>query len=267
MDYSMEELMPVVAWLSEKYTNRESSSISYERANQLMEAVLYSINECCKENDGKQVLEGRRLSAKEAYTRGTELVIEKTKAAGQHYNKIAANFKAYGNRAYRETFLDGIPGFFRIYDVKFNPQDTILTLDYPTLIYLALDSTHKKKCGIDAISDYISYIGLEQDFLQKMPEEFVCQTLREYHPDYEGLFINLAGTVMRRLLQRMIEVSGRQEQFYALSKEELILKLNEFLAALIEKEYGGNQALQQYLSVDLADFAVSILTFGKMQKG
>ena len=38
-DYGMEELIPVVAELTEKFTSAESSSVSYERARHLMEAV------------------------------------------------------------------------------------------------------------------------------------------------------------------------------------------------------------------------------------
>ena len=39
IDYGMEELIPVVAELTEKFTSAESSSVSYERARHLMEAV------------------------------------------------------------------------------------------------------------------------------------------------------------------------------------------------------------------------------------
>ena len=39
MSFSMEELLPIVAWLTEKYTSKESTSISYERARQFMEAA------------------------------------------------------------------------------------------------------------------------------------------------------------------------------------------------------------------------------------
>ena len=30
MNFRMEELLPIVTWLSEKYTSKESTSISYE---------------------------------------------------------------------------------------------------------------------------------------------------------------------------------------------------------------------------------------------
>ena len=43
--YEMEELLPVVAALGEKYTGYEHSSVTYEKAQMLMEAVLYCIGE------------------------------------------------------------------------------------------------------------------------------------------------------------------------------------------------------------------------------
>ena len=45
MDYEMEELVPIVGKLAEKYTANESTSITYEKAEQLMGAILYCIHE------------------------------------------------------------------------------------------------------------------------------------------------------------------------------------------------------------------------------
>ena len=38
--YEMEELVPIVAKLAEQYTGHESTSVTYEKANQLMTACL-----------------------------------------------------------------------------------------------------------------------------------------------------------------------------------------------------------------------------------
>ena len=43
MDYTMEELLPVVGKLMEKYTSLSSTSVTYETAQQLMGAVLYCL--------------------------------------------------------------------------------------------------------------------------------------------------------------------------------------------------------------------------------
>ena len=45
MHYEMEELVPIVGRLAQKYTANESTSVTYEKAEQLMEAVLYCIHE------------------------------------------------------------------------------------------------------------------------------------------------------------------------------------------------------------------------------
>ncbi len=63
--YDMNDLVPVVAMLTKKYTGIDSSSVTYEKANQLMEAVVYCINEV--QNGGEGILAGRQQSAMQAY--------------------------------------------------------------------------------------------------------------------------------------------------------------------------------------------------------
>ena len=71
MEYELEELFPVVAELARKYTSGESTSITYERANHLMEAVLYCIHQCGSEY---ALAGGKRLTAQHAYQLGFQKV-------------------------------------------------------------------------------------------------------------------------------------------------------------------------------------------------
>ena len=48
MEYEMEELITIVGRLAEKYNAHESTSMTYEKAEQLMEAILYCIHETIK---------------------------------------------------------------------------------------------------------------------------------------------------------------------------------------------------------------------------
>ena len=68
MNFSAEELLPVVGKLAEKYTGWESTSITYEKAEQLMEAVLY----CIREMDGQKegLVSQEKMSAELAYEQG-----------------------------------------------------------------------------------------------------------------------------------------------------------------------------------------------------
>ena len=69
--YEMDELMPVVAELTRKYTSGEISSVTYETARHLMEAVLYCIGEL---ESGSLPVGGKALSAGQAYRLGCERV-------------------------------------------------------------------------------------------------------------------------------------------------------------------------------------------------
>lgn len=183
MNYTMEELLPLVQMLSEKYTSKQSTSISENLAKQLMGAVIYCINERCSDTKHREIV--KVLSAKEAYHIGYEKVIQKTKEALKLYENIMAEFKDYGNRCYYDTMVKGMPQFFLYYDAKFNPQNRILTLDYPTPVPI-----HKLQ-GVDAIYEYLKYIWKEQRILSRYSEKEVRDKLFHYYTGYEDMIENI----------------------------------------------------------------------------
>lgn len=270
MNYEMQELIPIVAELTDLYTSKESTSITYEKANQLMEAVLFCIQEnedACWNDQGKNtsLLTADTISAKEAYEQGRKRVQEKVGMVRELYNRTAAFFSSYGNRNYEETFLDGIPGFLKFYDVRFAPQNAIITMDYPIL------QSIEQFQGVDAIYLYVNGIYLEQIFLQKLPKEYVMATLERYHGDYRNLFCNISNIVLHDLLKSMIagkpvtnstysqeETQNLKEWIADCEKNELRDKLMRLLKILIDRQYEGNEALYEYLCHDMDDFAVEL---------
>lgn len=78
MNYELTELVPIVGKLAEKYTSGESTSVTYEKAEQLMEAVLYCIHELEKAGDNMPVSK-EQMTAQRAYETGMVYVEEKTK--------------------------------------------------------------------------------------------------------------------------------------------------------------------------------------------
>ena len=180
--YEVEELAEVVAMLAEEYTSKESSSITYEKAEQLMEAVLYCIHQL---EQGKNTLQAEKLPAKRAYSLGYQIVVEKVKDALCFYNELMSEFSHYGNRCLYDTMVKGIPEFFKWYDPRFFPQNTILCLDYP----IREDLTQYS--GIDRIYAYLRCVKKEQEELEAMGEDYVIGKLRDYSEDYEELVENL----------------------------------------------------------------------------
>lgn len=200
--YSMEDLLPIVARLTEAYTSKESSSITYEKARQFMDAVIYCIAHCEGENalresgkDGKEndiesnkelvAAKGCILSAKEAYELGYQMVVEKVRQTIDKYNELMLYFDHYGNINYRDTVEKALPGFFMYYDAKYAPMEHIITMDYPVF---GLDMELE---GIDMIRQYLDAIIIEQQYLMQFDRNKIIETLRAFHPRYEKEYFNL----------------------------------------------------------------------------
>jgi len=271
----MEELIPIVAELTEKYTSKESTSVSYNTAKQLMNAVIYCMNEinlvnyeldsgAAKDMAVKDMTE--QQDSKLAYRTGYELVVKKVFKTKALFEEIALDFNAYRNRAYYETVMKGMPAFFLYYDPKFNPQNHILTLDYPTI------KSVQDSCGIDAIYEYLSYTKLEQELLKAFPEEYITTLLSFYHADYEELFINIGSIVLRNIIVCMIlgknitnhcfeknDAVILKKYIESSSQEELEIKLCNLVKILVNQVYNHNEQLYEYLKEDVKDISFELI--------
>ncbi len=248
--YKMEELVPIVAELSRKYTSGESTSITYEKARQLMRAVQYAILFYQREALKRHLpVTGNMISADEAYREGYRLLCEKIKKTQEIYNELMLDFHSFKNENYEDTVQKGIPAFFLYYDPKFNPIDTVITMDYPVIGNL------RNRQGILAIEEYIKKIQLEQEFFRRLPEAYCYESLRNYQKDYQKQFDNLCSIVLRDMITK---VCGRENLYRGKTKEELKEMFDSVLHRMIMEKYDGNTQLENYLHQDLDGFAAQI---------
>lgn len=260
--YKMEELIPLVEELAEKYTGKESTSISYEKAQELMEAVVFCIQEACVAENSLQSM--TPPGVREVYESGYQLVFEKTCAANALYNECILGFEDYGNQALSDTMRKGMPVFFRRYDARFRPQDAILTLDYPLLKPFG---DHE---GIDRIYEYLQCIFLEQTFLGKLPKDYVVHVLEAYDSGYRSLFVNLSGIVLDNLLGSM--AAGKKVSTKPYTEEEILQvsllarekskqELNRLFFDWVDQlagRFNVGQALETYLQYRIPDFTAAL---------
>lgn len=183
--YRPEELYPIVVKLAASYAGFENTSISYEAAKNLMEAVLYCIHEYDMKVESEQETNVSRLPAAEAYAKGYRLVIKKAQDLLARYNQLMPLFQDYGMRCLHDTVVKGIPEFLKWYDPKYAPQNTMLLFDYPILEDISMLS------GVDAVYRYLECICLEQEELAKLDRQYVIGALKRYHSSYEDLFENI----------------------------------------------------------------------------
>lgn len=217
MDYSVEELLPLVAELTDKFTSRESTSVTYERAAALLEAVLYCtrLGETAgreafagqpakTENDTLQILQ--KPTARQAYQAGCDRLKQLVWAGKEQYKQLMLLFRDYGNENLRDTVTKALPGFYTHYDLRFAPQETIITMDYPTL---GIQNAEKQNAGtqetgILAVLRYQQEILWEQEFLHVFSEEYVKAVLKSYQADYRIHFFNLCRILLRHVLGCML---------------------------------------------------------------
>ena len=264
MHFEMEELVPIVAKLAERYTSKESSSISYEKAWQLMDAVLYCIQES-NPADSFAPAALTDLSAEQLYETGLHLVEEKMKNSLRQYNQIMTHFSSYQNNCLYDTVVRGMPEFFKWYDCRFEPQNTILSLDYPVLS----DLSHLN--GVDRIYEYLLCIELEQRFFSCFSTEFIINSLFQYHPGYRKIIDNLCEIVLMNVLlhflckKKLTELNFSSEETDWLkcflaneSVPELRDKLNHITKRLVQDYFHNDAKMLSYLSLAVQNISTRI---------
>lgn len=248
--YSMEELTSVVVYLAKRYTSNESNSISYDMARHFMMAASYCIQEYedwyfeddyagDDENRGDgckhSIQNSQKIDVLEAYKKGYNLLLIKGKRLNKLYETMLSTFDSYGVRIYEDVFRRGIPGFIKKYDAIYSPHETILTMDYPTIMSL------NDKTGMDAIYDYLRFIYIEQQFLKMFSREYVIGYLETYSPAYKGLFINPCEVLLEQVLPSML--SDEDDEGIAADEtaggqaKEGIAEENSLTMKLTRKEY------------------------------
>ena len=266
MKYEIEDLVPIVAKLVEGYTSKESSSISYDRAQQLMEAVLYSIREGEGE-DQFSLAQKDELSPEKMYEIGAKRVEEKTKETLNLYNEMMAHFSSYENKCLDDTVVKGLPEFFKWYDCKYEPQNTILTLDYPVLI------ENPEHTGIDKICDYVLCIQLEQKFLNQFASEYVIEILSKFNKHYRVMIENICEIVLMNVICHI--VAGKKISILDFEPEEYLKlqaliqmetpsdlrdKLKKAINVLIREYYENDENLMEYLYKAVDNISVRMKT-------
>lgn len=256
--YQPQELIPIVSELAEQYLGYEHTSMTYEKAQELMEAVLYCIRE--NENSGKNTLASERLHPKDAYESGRQTVIWKFHRLQEIYGKLAVDFQDYGLECLKDTILLGIPEFIARYDIRYAPQETILTLDYPVLKDIRTLS------GADAILEYVICIDYEQKFLKKFDASYVLEMLSAYQEGYEDMVENICGIVLQNMMGHLMlnkplgaagisrEESERLSYFLeGKTKNEIRGFLETMLKNITESYLGGSRELYEYFSCAVSD--------------
>lgn len=253
MEYEMAQLLELTKQLSKQYTSKDTSSITYETAGMLMDAVLYCIREDrYREGSAAQGIqapaEQGAPDAAAAFIRGRKAVLGKVNRARGIYGMLIDGFEDYGCINYRDTITRGMPGFFAKYDAKYCPQDHILTLDYPVIGGNVIKRGEHTLCGIDLIYEYLKGIWSEKQFMAHFGRQEIINLMQSLYGEYESLYLdnlcepvllNAAGCLIAQKPVLTLEV-GREglclleNYFENCTTAQIAAKLQPYILALTE---------------------------------
>ena len=265
MDYQMEELIPIVSELAQKYANYESTSITYEKAQSFMEAVLYCLKEY--QNSNTDSLVQSHMSVKEQYDIGVKRLFEKVEEIRVIFNEVSLKFEDFGVKSLYDTVQKGIPQFLKWYDIRFCPQNTLLTLDYPLLIDCGSLS------GADAVHKYIQAVQTEQIFLTALDKDYVVSVLEKYDPNYQDMIENICSIVLTDMIGHIAikkplhDAEFLTDDYTRLSKtfgqrpvSDIEHIVEGVIKEIVDRFFGSDGKMLTYLCCETNNIAVRIHT-------
>ena len=230
-----------------------------------MEAVLFCLNEY--NSSATDSLVQRDISVKEQYSIGAKLLFEKVENIRKIFNEISFQFEDFGVKCLYDTVQKGIPQFLKWYDIKFCPQNTILTLDYPLLIDCSFLT------GADAVYKYIRAIQTEQIFLRKFDKNYVMLVLEKYNSEYSDMIENICSIVLTDIIGHIAikkplnDIDFLYEEYLQLSKifagksiSDIENVVKDLIKKIVSRFYENDMDMLEYLCYETNNIAVRIYT-------
>jgi hypothetical protein len=188
------ELMMILVDKYKKYTVNDHSSITVEKAQQLMNSILYCINGYLKSLDKGLVSASEHYNALVLYERGLEHEKTNLSNAKKLLSYMKNNILNIDNVYYQDTILKGIDLFFRNYDVLYAAHETPGSIDYP----LALPIYDLE--GVEYILEYLNRLYIENNFCACFETDNIECLLKKFNDDYKDLPFNIFELVVRNAI-------------------------------------------------------------------
>ena len=258
-----------------KYTMGDSSSVKVEVAQEIMNSNLYTIGLYLKtfQYADDAIEELKSKSVFNLYDLGKKVINNKIMVAKHFHRKVLNTLIQNDNYTYNSTIVDGIEGFFKIYNKDFEADKIKITADYPVFNQV------ENLVGIEFIVKYLESIFYENLFCEKFSKEAINSLLRGFNENYKDLvfnifekvFVNALGCVLVNKEVQNLDISRIQvEMIYQMLFDKDHNDVTEIfykaLNVLIDKLEIDNNFLIEYLKVALDKVVVEVESCIKIDK-
>ncbi|WP_242631675.1 DUF6179 domain-containing protein [Sedimentibacter sp. zth1] len=230
---NMNELALLLQQRAKKYTVNDSSSISIEKAQQLMSSILYCINgylNSIETNTNVVVTTTEADYVFKLFNEGLKFEKANFEYAKNLYKDIQHNALKTDNMSYQDTVFDGLAEFFNKYDVQYAAHETPGSIDYQ--LFLPVEEL----TGIEYIVNYLETLRIEDLFCKKFDASNIKALLKGYNSDYTIMLLNIYEIVLlnsiglamlrKNVLLLSIDIKEKNKLFFML-KDLSIFQIEE----------------------------------------
>lgn len=210
-------LVGLLGELSVRLNRGRSSSVRTETANELFESVCFVIGVHLKTFDTPEnaVQALKTESVQALYEAGQKRIAHKLLLCRAMHRRLCSRLFPTSNVFYRATAVEGINGFFRLYNPRFAAHELHITADYPVALGRPV------LAGIEFIEQYLRCLEAENAFMNGFAPETVHRLLDACLPGYAEIPMNLFEPLFTAALG--LVCVGREPQGLPLKASELPL--------------------------------------------
>ncbi|MGG1246741.1 hypothetical protein K1Y82_05055 [Bacillus inaquosorum] len=156
------EIMQILQQLIRQYTQGESTSVTTETAEGIMVSILYALDAYALdfETPEEVIVNLNAESVKDIHDKGVKLLRRYFDDAKQMYKELKKIKLDVPVDAYNLTIEESLPVFMNNYNIIFEAQNTMASIDYP----LAIDDMRLQ--GVFYIKQYLERLLMETRFCQ-----------------------------------------------------------------------------------------------------
>lgn len=190
-----------------------NTSLSKERTQMLMDSINYELNFYFQQLTYLQVLSLLQTqSLHTIYHQAHQFLLDELHQLYIRVNHLQQCSYHLPMKVYEDTLFLGLTTFFNVYNFDYDTLHIVLTLDYPTCHPLT-------KQGFERIKEYVSYLEIEEQFLQRFSYAMLNEVFINYAYDIQDLIENIAYLIVMQFLLKHI-VSDKQETLL-ISEDEI----------------------------------------------
>lgn len=261
------ECLNLLAFKTEQYSGGFSSSIKINLANSIMKSTFYTIGLHLKSfdspDDAIKVLIDKRLS--DVYALGKKQIDIKLKSTKHFHTQFINGMINTINVAYSSTLVDGINGFFKLYNPDYGADEIHITADYP------LCNPIGNFVGIEFIQKYLKSANCENIFCRYFSDKAIHNLLSGFDLHYSELIFNifeqvlttsigcvLADTDPINLEITYIQMNRLHTLLFGKSREEIYQIIVTAYKELVNQLSLTNSSLQKYIEIALHQITINI---------